>query len=103
MLNYEGPVYRPPSEADSLIVQATIGCSWNHCTYCAMYRHKTYRERDIPEVLSELSPVQNAMEAGHLDPVRRIFVGDGDALAMPMKNWRELLAGLNERFPVCRA
>ncbi|MCH2110142.1 MAG: radical SAM protein [Polyangiaceae bacterium] len=99
MLNYEGPVYRPPSEADSLIVQATIGCSWNHCTYCAMYRHKAYREREIGEVLHELQPIVAAVQAEKLAPVRRIFVADGDALAMPMANWRALLQGLNDRFP----
>ncbi len=54
VLVYEGPVYRPPSEADSFILQATIGCSWNHCTYRALYRHKSYRERPLAEVLREV-------------------------------------------------
>jgi radical SAM superfamily enzyme YgiQ (UPF0313 family) len=99
MLTYEGPVYRPPSEADSLILQATIGCSWNHCTYCAMYRHKEYRVREMDEVLQELATVRNAAAAGTIAPVRRIFVGDGDALAMPMNHWRDLLAAIKTCFP----
>ena len=53
-MRYEGKLYRPPSEADALIVQATIGCSWNHCTYCDMYRDKVYRERELPAVLEDL-------------------------------------------------
>jgi hypothetical protein len=53
-MRYEGKLYRPPSEADALIVQATIGCSWNHCTYCDMYREKAFRVRALPEVLAEL-------------------------------------------------
>ncbi len=99
VLTYEGPVYRPPSEADSLILQATIGCSWNHCTYCAMYRHKDYRVRGLEEVAAEIRRVESAVEAGALDEVRRVFVGDGDALAMPMANWRALLSEMNRAFP----
>lgn len=99
MLNYEGPVYRPPSEADSLILQATIGCSWNHCTYCAMYRHKQYRERDRAEVAREIEEVARAVQAGRHPEVRRVFVGDGDALAMNMESWRHLLMSIQKYLP----
>jgi radical SAM superfamily enzyme YgiQ (UPF0313 family) len=99
VLAYEGPVYRPPSEADSLILQASIGCSWNHCTYCAMYRHKRYRERPTDELLAEMALVARAVLHGHLPEVRRVFVADGDALNLPMDSWRSLLDGLAEHFP----
>lgn len=99
MLSYEGPVYRPPSEADSLILQATIGCSWNHCTYCAMYRHKQFRVRPTKELLAEIRQVEAGVAAGIHEEVRRVFVGDGDALAMPMEEWRALLAEIGRAFP----
>lgn len=53
-MRYQGKIYRPPSEADSFILQATIGCSWNHCTYCGMYRDKDFRVRDLGESLADL-------------------------------------------------
>lgn len=99
MLVYEGPVYRPPSEADSLILQATIGCSWNRCTYCAMYRHKQYRERPLQDVISEIERVAEAVNRSEIREVRRVFVGDGDALNLPMESWRRLLGALNTAFP----
>ena len=75
-MRYEGKVYRPPSEADAYILQATIGCSWNRCTYCDMYRDKPYRERDLPEVLEDLRTAV-AIGGGRID---KVFVADGDAL-----------------------
>lgn len=90
-----GPIYRPPSEADSYILQATIGCSWNHCTYCAMYRHKTYRARPVSEVVEHLKQVSEAEGQG----VRRLFVADGDALEMDMSHWRPILKAAKLAFP----
>ena len=51
-MRYDEPLFRPPSEADSFILQATLGCSWNACTYCAMYRGKRYTVRPLDEVLT---------------------------------------------------
>ncbi len=94
-VRYEEPLFRPPSEADSLIIQATVGCSWNHCTYCGMYRHKVYRARPVSELVSEVA------EAGRQlgGEVRRIFVADGDALAMPLGTWEPLLLACRAAFP----
>ena len=97
-MRYEEPLFRPPSEAESYILQATIGCSWNHCTYCAMYRSKTYRVRPQEELLEEIR--QAAASFGPL--VRKVFVADGDALAMPVDTWEAILRQLNESFPRLR-
>jgi len=97
-MRYEGKLYRPPSEADALIVQATIGCSWNHCTYCDMYREKTFRVRELDELLRELDTAGAA--AG--DDVEKVFVADGDALVMPMSTWVPLLERARARFPRLR-
>ena len=97
-MRYEGKLYRPPSEADALIVQATIGCSWNHCTYCDMYREKTFRVRDLGEVLEDL-----AIAARQVGPhVEKLFVADGDALVLPMEHWRAILAAARASFPALR-
>ena len=57
MIPYQGPLYRPPSEANSLILQATLGCSYNECTFCGMYRHKRFRVRPIDELRAEIRKV----------------------------------------------
>jgi radical SAM superfamily enzyme YgiQ (UPF0313 family) len=97
-VRYEEPVFRPPSEAGSLIVQATVGCSWNHCTYCAMYRGKSYRVRRLDELLDEVRGAGRAYGAD----VTRVFVADGDALAMELGHWEPLLVACREAFPRLR-
>jgi radical SAM superfamily enzyme YgiQ (UPF0313 family) len=97
-VRYEGKLYRPPSEADAYIVQATIGCSWNHCTYCDMYREKDFRVRDLAETLEDLT-----MAGRRLGPsVEKLFVADGDALVLPMDHWQPILARAREVFPNLR-
>jgi radical SAM superfamily enzyme YgiQ (UPF0313 family) len=97
-MRYEGRIYRPPSEADALIVQATIGCSWNHCTYCDMYREKSFRVRDLGDTLADLEAAARAVGP----QVEKVFVADGDALVLPMDHWRPILARARTLFPSLR-
>jgi radical SAM superfamily enzyme YgiQ (UPF0313 family) len=92
------PLFRPPSEADALILQASLGCSWNHCTYCAMYRDRASRVRPLDEVLAEIR------EAGarHGEEVRHVFVADGDPLGMDTGHWEAILAALGAALPRLR-
>jgi len=97
-VRYDEPLFRPPSEADSFILQATLGCSWNACTYCAMYRGKAYRERPLDEVLADI-----AEAAARFAPeVRHIFVADGDPLGMACERWEPILRALAAAFPRLR-
>lgn len=97
-MRYEGKLYRPPSEADALIVQATIGCSWNHCTYCDMYRDKTFRVRDLAATLEDLDAAGGAVGG----EVEKLFVADGDALVLPMDHWLAILERAKKLFPNLR-
>jgi len=97
-MRYEGDIYRPPSEAGSYILQATIGCSWNHCTYCDMYRAKRFRVRDLDETLADVRAMGEA--AG--EQVRKVFVADGDALVMDLEHWEAILGACREAFPRLR-
>lgn len=96
-MRYEGKLYRPPSEAQSYIVQATIGCSHNLCTYCDMYRDKAYRERNLAEVLEDIE------EAGRRAPsTDKVFVADGDPLIQDMDRWGRILTACHDSFPRLR-
>ena len=97
-MRYEGKLYRPPSEAHSFILQATIGCSWNKCTYCDMYREKSFRVRERTEVLEDIEQAGRAYGA-HVD---KVFVADGDALVMELDDWLPILEALRDNFPHLR-
>ncbi len=97
-MRYVGRIFRPPSEADALILQATIGCSWNHCTYCDMYRDKRFAVRPTSECLEDLERA-----AERVGPcVRKLFVADGDALVMSVAQWTPLLECAARCFPNLR-
>ena len=86
-MRYQGRIYRPPSEANSFILQATIGCSWNKCTYCDMYRDKQFSVRPLDELRQDIEAA-----ARQLGPsVTKVFVGDGDALVMNSEHWHGIL------------
>lgn len=97
-MRYEGRIYRPPSEANSYILQATIGCSWNNCLYCDMYQDKTFRLRPVSDVLDDIALCLTTQGSD----VLKVFVADGDALAMPMDHWLPTLAALRQAFPKLR-
>ncbi len=98
MIHYEGQLYRPPSEAQSLILQATIGCSYNECTFCGMYRDKRFRVRPFEELEREIAWARD--EAG--PSVQKVFLADGDALVAKKSFLVKILDALNEAFPNLR-
>lgn len=96
-MKYEGIVYRPPSEAYSLIVQVTIGCSQNHCAFCSMYKTKQFRIRSTDEIIDDF------MEAREIYPkIEKIFLADGDALICPVQDLEMILKLIRKKFPECR-
>ncbi|RMG93713.1 MAG: radical SAM protein [Deltaproteobacteria bacterium] len=97
-MRYEGRIFRPPSEADAFILQATVGCSWNHCTYCDMYRDKRFRVRPVDEVVADVWAARRVLGP----QVEKVFVADGDALVMDTDAWSAILAACREAFPRLR-
>ena len=94
MLNYDAPLYRPPSEAKSLIFQVTLGCSFNECSFCDMYRSKEYSERSWEEVKSEID-----LMAKTLPDTTRIFLADGDALNLSTDYMVQIVEYIYQKFP----
>ncbi len=97
-MRYEGQIFRPPSEANSYILQATVGCSWNACTYCDMYRAKSFRVRELDEVLDDIHTAGNQFGSD----VDKVFVADGDALVMDLDHWEPILEACRGTFPRLR-
>ena len=94
MLNYAEPVYRPPSEAKSLIFQVTLGCSFNQCSFCDMYRNKEYSEKTWDEAKAEID-----LMAKQLPDTTRIFLADGDALNISADYMVQIVEYLYSSFP----
>jgi radical SAM superfamily enzyme YgiQ (UPF0313 family) len=93
-MEYDMPLFRPPSEADSLILQATIGCSVNTCTFCMMYKSKKFRIRKLEDLKRDIEWC-----AGHVSYVRRVFLADGDALVIRTGQMLKTLEVLYHTFP----
>jgi radical SAM superfamily enzyme YgiQ (UPF0313 family) len=99
-LVYEEPVFRPPAEWRSLILQVTIGCSWNKCTFCEMYQTKEYRAKSLEDVTLELESLNK--DDGGAAMVRDVFLADGDAMTLPTKYLLELLHVIRHVLPNVR-
>lgn len=93
-LPYHMPLYRPPAEADHLIIQATLGCSFNRCSFCSMYRQKQYSQRPMAEVCADIERAARSRPGA-----RRVFLADGDALSLPAEQLLAILASLHEALP----
>lgn len=94
MIDYIGTVIRPPSEANSLIFQVTLGCSDNKCTFCPAYKDKPFRIKDTAQIEADISRVSRIYP-----DTRRIFLADGDAVIIPHKKFKEILSILIKYFP----
>ncbi len=94
-MKYEGMIYRPPSEAYSLIVQITVGCSHNNCTFCTMYKDKSFRIKSLDEIFDDFRDAYNR----YGDNIRRIFLADGDALIVKTDELLEILNFIKKTFP----
>lgn len=95
-MRYEGDIYRPPSEAYSLLVQVTIGCTHNKCTFCKMFKDKKFRVRKLEEVLEDLAWARKTYRR-----VQRIFLCDGDAMALKNDKLMPILDYIKEHFSEC--
>jgi radical SAM superfamily enzyme YgiQ (UPF0313 family) len=94
--HYIEPLFRPPSEARSLILQVTNGCSWNRCTFCEMYteQQKRFRVKDQDQIERDLA----AMATSGI-PVRRVFLADGDAMTLSVRRLRQILESITRHLP----
>jgi len=93
-LHYHMPLYRPPSEADNLIIQVSLGCSFNQCSFCSMYRSKEYIQRPLAAVQDDITDA-----AGSWPDARRVFLADGDALSLPTEQLLMILDALHAALP----
>ncbi len=90
---YDFPLFRPPSEANSIIIQATYGCSHNKCTFCGMYKMKKFKIRDIDEIKKELAFIRNFHTS------RKLFIADGNALCIDTEKLIEIIKEAKRIFP----
>lgn len=96
-IRYEGDIYRPPSEAYSLLIQATVGCSYNKCAFCALYSKKKFRVRSREEIFADLDTGRKLYGR-----VEKLFFCDGDALCLSTQRLSEMLDYSRKLFPECR-
>ncbi|HOW53773.1 MAG TPA: radical SAM protein [Syntrophorhabdaceae bacterium] len=93
-MKYEGTIYRPPSEADSLILQVTIGCSHNKCTFCGSFKDKKFRVRSLDEIKEDVNEAKQ-----YARYIKKVFLADGDALIIPQKTLLPIVELVKGAFP----
>ncbi|MCD6396163.1 MAG: radical SAM protein [Spirochaetaceae bacterium] len=96
MIHYDEPLFRPPSEAESLIIQATLGCSYNKCTFCSMYKSKKYTIKSYAAIAREIDYLSSYSET------RRVFIADGDAFSLKTEMLIKIFSKLKDTFPKLR-
>ena len=97
MIEYHQPLYRPPAEANSVIIQATLGCSFNKCTFCTMYESKEYKVRDLQDVFNDIDIISSFYK-----DTNKMFLADGDALNMETNHIIKILEYSYLKFPKLR-
>ena len=97
MIEYDPPVYRPPGEWRSFLVQATIGCSHNGCTFCGMYKGKKFRIRSMDDIIGDIREA-----AAFYNQYEKVFLCDGDAIVMKTEDLLEIIGEIKKDFPHCR-
>jgi radical SAM superfamily enzyme YgiQ (UPF0313 family) len=90
-MKYEGMIFRPPSEADSLILQVTVGCSYNRCTFCGAYQGKRFRIKSFEEIKEDIDEVSSYR-------IQRVFLADGDALIIPQEELLRILSYMKAKL-----
>ncbi|MBU0943038.1 MAG: radical SAM protein [Proteobacteria bacterium] len=93
-MNYEGDIIRPPSEADAIIIQVTVGCSHNHCTFCGAYKNKSFRVRSDEEIEENI-----AFAEQYCRRQKRVFLADGDALILSQRRLLKIFSQIKGRLP----
>ncbi len=93
-MHYEGTIFRPPSEADSILLQITTGCSHNKCTFCSMYKKSRFSIKDDATIMADID-----FAAAHCRRRQRLFLCDGDALIVPQKRLTAILAEIRTKLP----
>lgn len=97
MISYSFPLYRPPAEANNIIIQATYGCSYNNCSFCSMYKSKKFEVRSLAAVFKEIDSLASAYPSS-----TKVFLADGDALALPTQHLLSILTYLTKAFQKLR-
>lgn len=97
MINYDYPLFRPPAEADNIILQVTLGCSYNNCSFCSMYKTKNYQVKELSDIYKDIDSLATSYPTAH-----KIFLADGDALSLATNTLLEILKYLKQSFPKLR-